>query len=133
MGCSGMSRDEPAEEVLRFITDQIDTVPHLEALLLLWEGRGRLLSTEQVAAKIYVPIEQAGRILEDLLRRRLVKMGPSATEYEFDARWDATGEFMPRLATTYRRHLIRIATTIHAKASPAVREFARAFEPKKDK
>jgi hypothetical protein len=39
---------------------------------------------------------------------------------------------MARIAATYRRHLIRIATLIHAKASPSVREFARAFESNKE-
>ena len=31
--------EEPAEDVLRFIADRIDTVPELEALLLFWEQR----------------------------------------------------------------------------------------------
>ena len=34
--------EEPAEDVLRFIADRIDTVPELEALLLFWEQRPTL-------------------------------------------------------------------------------------------
>ena len=35
--------------------------------------------------------------------------------------------------SSYRRHVVRIATFIHAGASQAVREFARAFDLKKER
>jgi hypothetical protein len=39
---------------------------------------------------------------------------------------------MPEVAAAYRRHLVQLATFIHSGASPAVREFARAFDLKKE-
>jgi len=39
---------------------------------------------------------------------------------------------MEEVDRTYRRELVRISRMIHSKASPAVREFARAFKFKKD-
>jgi hypothetical protein len=127
-----MEQDEPPADVLGFIADRIDTVPHLEALLLVWESKDSGIGAQELAARIYVSVDASVQILKDLEQRRLVRAGAAADEYLFDARWDTTGELMARIATTYRRHLIRIATLIHAKASPSVREFARAFESHKE-
>ena len=38
----------------RFIMNRMDTVPHLEALLLLWRERPRLWSVESVAERLWV-------------------------------------------------------------------------------
>jgi hypothetical protein len=40
---------------------------------------------------------------------------------------------MLQVDAAYRRDLVRISTMIHAKASSAVREFARAFRLKKER
>jgi hypothetical protein len=127
---------EPADipdDVLRFLVDRIDTVPHLEALLLLWEGSGRPWTEAEIATRVYVDAETSRSLLQDLVRQRLVaaEEGPP-TRYVYDPAWDETGELMPRLASTYARHLVRVAQLIHSKASPGVREFARAFQLKKD-
>jgi hypothetical protein len=53
--------------------------------------------------------------------------------YRYNPQWDASGEVMPEVAAAYRRHLVPIATFIHSRASTAVREFARAFDLKKDR
>ena len=127
-----MEQSEPPEDVLRFIADRIDTVPHLEALLLVWESKQVALGPEELAARIYVSADAAAQILKDLEQRKIVRTSRDTAQYVFDDSWDTTGELMARVAATYRRHLIRIATLIHAKASPSVREFARAFESKKE-
>ncbi len=122
----------PPEDVLRFIADQIDTVPQIEALLVLWQNRPATFTAEQLAARIFVSDQAAGVILTELHGRRFAALVAGTEEYVYDTGWDPTGEFMARVAATYRRHLILIATLIHRKTSSAVREFARAFEPKKD-
>jgi hypothetical protein len=40
---------------------------------------------------------------------------------------------MAKVAATYSRQLVTVAQLLHAKASPGVREFARAFQIKKDR
>jgi hypothetical protein len=124
--------DEPSEAVLRFIHAQIDTVPHIEALLLLWDSRPSDFTVGEVAKRIFVSEDAATRVLRDLHQRKLVAPTADSARYAYDGAWDTRGDFMASVATTYRRHLIRVATLIHSKASPAVREFARAFEPKKE-
>jgi hypothetical protein len=46
---------------------------------------------------------------------------------------DEQNEMMRVVDSAYRRDLVRISTMIHSKASPAVREFARAFRFKKER
>jgi hypothetical protein len=118
------------EDVLRFIADRIDSVPHLEALLLLWESPKQRWSESEIAARVYVKGDIARRLLQDLAHRHLI--AESGSLYVYNATWDDSNQLMPRVADTYRRHLIRIAKIIHSKASPGVQEFARAFQLKKE-
>jgi hypothetical protein len=124
---------EIREDVLRFIADRIDTVPHLEALQLIWESSGRPWSAEEIASRIYVNAPTAANILQDLLRHRLiVSDGATPPRYHYDPNQDPHAQLLPEVIATYRRHLVRIAQFIHSKGSPAVREFARAFQIKKE-
>lgn len=129
-----MERDAIPPEVWRFIADKIDTVPHLEALLLLWSESDKIWTDTALAAAIYVSQDHAAGILRDLAQYRLLRVEPGAPPiYSYDAAWDPGDKLMPALAETYRRHLIRVSTFIHSKASSAVREFAKAFEIKQER
>lgn len=129
-----MTKDAPdiSETVLRFISERIDTVPQLEALLLLWQEPGKSWTAEEIARRVYVSPETARQILRSLQARQLAtdEDGPC---YRYSAAWDGSGTLMAEVASTYRRHLVRIATFIHSGASASVRDFARAFDFKKER
>jgi hypothetical protein len=64
-----MTGDVPEEsEVFQFILDRIDSVPHLEALLLLWNSRPTKWSSKELVARLYVETEVARKLLVDLSR-----------------------------------------------------------------
>jgi DNA-binding FadR family transcriptional regulator len=129
-----MTSPEIPARVLQFLAERIATVPQLEALLLLWENPQRLWSEEDLAARVYVSRQVAATILQALQRQQLVIAEPAPpVGYRYNTQWDATGEVMPEVAATYRHHLVPLATFIHSRASTAVREFARAFDLKKDR
>ena len=129
-----MTSPEIPARVLQFLAERIDTVPQLEALLLLWENPQQLWSEEQLAGRIYVGRQVAATILHGLQRQQLVTADPeSAVRYRYNPQWDPSGEIMPEVAAAYRSHLVPLATFIHSRASTAVREFARAFDLKKDR
>jgi hypothetical protein len=124
--------ENPNSQVERFIIEQIDSVPHLEALLLLWKARPEPRSVEDMARALYVPAEVAERVLSDLSSRDLIVRGseaPNSYHYNATSERDA---LLKEVDTTYRTQLIRISGLIHSKASVAVRDFARAFRLKKD-
>jgi hypothetical protein len=128
----GAASDLPPD-VLAFIEEQIDSVPHLEALLLLWRSAPQVWTADQIAARIYVASEAAGEILRDLSRRGLARAtDESLLRFVFDAGWDRSAALMENVAEAYRQKLILVAHRIHQKTSGAVREFARAFEIKKE-
>lgn len=120
---------QPSSEIDQFILDEIDSVPHLEALLLLWNSRPRQSSIDEVAKALYIPAEQALPIVRDLNRRGLI-------ECEEDTCWfnqeHPRSEMIERVDRTYRREVVRISTLIHSKPSAALRAFARAFKLTKD-
>lgn len=128
-----MGTEAAKNDVLRFLEDKIDTVPHLEALLLLWNSRPNPWSLEEVAKRLFVTDEAAKVILEDLARLSLIASS-SGTEksyyYESEPNRDS---LIDAVASAYQRDLIRITRLIHSKPSAAVRNFARAFRLKKDR
>jgi len=116
----------------RFIVEQIDSVPHLEALLLVWRTRPKKWEVEEMARALYVKREVAERVLEQLAQRSLIRRADDSSEqylYEVDA---ARDPLLERVDQTYRQELVRISRLIHSKASVAVHDFARAFRFKKD-
>jgi hypothetical protein len=122
------------EDVLRFLADKIDSVPHLEALLLLAENPAQAWTIEQIAGRIYTSKDAAAAILKNLQQSGLIVPDASAPpRYQYDPSWDAQAQLMPKIIETYRRRLVQVASFIHSKASSSVREFARAFDFKKDR
>ena len=123
-----MPRVEISSDVLDFIGRRIDSVPHLEALLLLWEKPALAWTDEEISRRVYVSHEKARLMLQDLARHGFIVAaveGPAT--YRYESGWDEA-QIMHRVAASYRQNLVRVSNLIHSKAaSEAVQEFARAF------
>lgn len=120
---------DPAVE--RFLLDSIDTVPHLEALLLLFQSPATVWAVVELAARIYVNDKQASTILEDLTRRTLiVRIGQTPAAYQYVARSPEQTALLDKVAQSYRSQLVQVTRLIHSNASGSVRDFARAFRLK---
>ena len=52
-------------EVYEFIREHIESVPHLEALLLLWNSRPQPWSAENLTKRLYVAKERVQLVLAD--------------------------------------------------------------------
>jgi hypothetical protein len=119
-------------EVDRFIVDKIDSVPHLEATLLLWRHPSEHWTAESVAKRLWIEPEDARAILHDLARNQLViRIARESEEYTYQAE-PANDRMLRGIADVYRQEMIRISRMIHAKPSSAVWAFARAFRFKKE-
>jgi hypothetical protein len=130
-----MPRVEIASDVLEFINRRIDSVPHLEALLLFWEMPSTVWTEEEISKRVYVSSDKAKSILQDLARNGFIVAASEVPGgYHYEQRWDEA-QLMPRVAASYRKHLVHLSNLIHTKtASEAVQEFARAFNfTQKDK
>jgi hypothetical protein len=116
-------------EVDAFVIEEIESVPHLEALLLVWNSRPRQWSIAEMAKSLYLSEDQTHPILRDLQQRHLLLMESDLYSYNAD---HPKGETIALLDRIYRHEIVRISTMIHAKPSASVRAFARAFKLKKD-
>jgi hypothetical protein len=123
-----MPRVEISHDVLDFINRRISSVPHLEALLLLWEKPLVAWTEAEISRRVYVSHDKAKVILQDMVRHGLiVAVAEVPGAYRYEQGWDEAG-LMHRVAASYRQHLIHVSNLIHSRAaSDAVQEFARAF------
>jgi hypothetical protein len=99
-------------------------VPHLEALMLLLESAPKQWTAEELAARLYVDVEAAKRIVSDFTRYKLVVASGAGHAYVAQ---NEQAAIVPLVAQTYRRQLVQVTRFIHSKGSPAMQEFARAF------
>jgi predicted ArsR family transcriptional regulator len=130
-----MIDNKARERVDQFILEQIESVPHLEALLLVWNRRPHEWSAGEMAAALYIVPEEADKILQELVQRDLIASHTDAngvSHFLYGPQSEANDKLLQDLDLIYRRELVRVARMIHSKASPAVRDFARAFRFKKD-
>jgi hypothetical protein len=129
-----MPEPRPETDVYEYILEKIDSVPHLEAVILLWNSRPVGWTAEELASRLYVQSERAVEIVQDLIRQQLAQQTPGPpSRFSYLPRSGEQNEWMFRVDTAYRREIVRISTMLHSKASPSVREFARAFRFKKDR
>jgi hypothetical protein len=129
-----MPESNPGVDVYEYILEKIESVPHLEAVILLWNSRPVGWAVEELASRLYVSEENTARILQDLIRQQLIQQSSaSPPRFSYLPRNEGQNEWMFRVDTAYRREIVRISTMLHSKASPSVREFARAFRFKKDR
>ena len=128
-----MADQTPIDRALdEFIQRELDSVPHLEALLLLWNSRPKQWPVQEMGAALYVSDSAARDILQNLTRRQLAARAEDET-YAYYSASSERDALLAGLEANYRRNLIRISRMIHEKASPGIREFADAFRLKKDR
>lgn len=114
--------------------EEIDSVPELEALLLLRQHRCNSWTAIELAKRLYIDPEQTRALLAELNRKQLVQFisgEPEACCYQ--PRSPETDAVIARVEAVYRHEIVRISTLIHAKPSAAIRDFARAFRFTKEK
>ncbi len=126
-------RNEIPVHVRRFLEENIDTVPQLETLLMMHEKHDRGWSIADVASRNYITEQRATDTLCALLRRGLIVAEESSPGFRFNPASDDIRTLVAELAICYQRMLSAVTELIHAKPSASIKEFARAFELKKDR
>jgi hypothetical protein len=113
----------PAVKTL--IGERIDTVPELEAILLLRENPAREWTAEEAGKRLYVSTLVAAHILEVLRERGF--FGGNADGYRYEPESPELAAAVEELGAAYARHLVTVTEIIHAKPSRNIRDFANAF------
>ena len=123
--------DDPIPADLRdFILRYIDSVAHLEALLLLRAHPETAWEPLAVAARLYTRAEQAGEVLAQLCDERLLDREEGL--YRYRGQPSEHIAMIDRLADAHTKQLIAITNLIHGKPR-RIRQFADAFKFRKDR
>ena len=114
------------EPVGRFVLQNIDSIAHLEALLLLYGSTEAAWESEAVARRLYISTDSAQQILERLALLGLATKASQA--FRFPADNAELHEQIRELASYYTTHLIAVTTLNHSKPPASrIQEFAKAF------
>ena len=117
--------------VRQLIAESIDSVPELEAILLLREHLDADWTVTEVAHRLYVEDRLAAQVLEKLKDRGFFVARDQGYRYA-PARPDLEAA-VSELASTYAHRVVAVTDLIHKKPSAGIRDFAEAFRFRKDK
>jgi hypothetical protein len=126
-----MNEGSTTPEVDRFVLGFIDSVPHLEALLILWRTHPRVWAIAELAKALYLQPRQTEAIAGDLTRDGFVAASSEGVRYAADA--GEQDRLIRAVDETYKRETVRLSTMLHARGSRALRDFAQSFQLKKKK
>jgi len=123
------SANTPIPEAMRrFIVDYIDSVPALEALLLMRRSPEREWTLSAFSSELYLEPRRLAPVLAELAARGLCR-----TRAEGEMRYTALpptvelARSLDELADLYSHHLVAVTNLIHSKPRPSVRGFSDAF------
>jgi hypothetical protein len=120
-------------DVKQFILERIDSIAQLEALLLLRGSPNEEWGAQKVAKRLYISEQEATSLLARLGAEGLIAFSndkPPLCRYQPDS--DDLAQVVDRLAETYTKHLVPVTNLVHSKPRTRVREFADAFNLRKD-
>ena len=123
------SRNIPPE-VRRLILEAIDSVPELEALLLLRDTPAQFWTPDTASSRLYVSRTVAAYTLDVLTQRGFLEETAEGFIYRPVA--PEVAQAVDALARTYASALVAVTKLIHGKPGPSVQDFARAFRLRKD-
>ena len=124
-----MNDDLIPPAVRTLIAERIDSVPELEAVLLLRETRPRAWTPDEAGTRLYVSTTVATHVLRTLAERGFFT--EDGGDYRYDPASAELADAVDQLAVSYGHHLVAVTQLIHAKPSRNVRDFANAFRLRK--
>lgn len=125
------SPDKVPETVRHVIAEHIDSVPELEAILLLRRARHQEWTADAAGARLYVSTTVAEHVLTALATRGFFTSTSGRFRYA-----PATPQLeaaVEELAVAYSEQLVTVTHLIHSKPGGGVRQFAEAFDLRKEK
>lgn len=112
----------------QFIEQHIESVPQLEALLLLRREPQREWSAPDIAKELYIPEDAASSLLVDFARRGFAILMPASdARYTFRTKNTESDRLIDELASAYRDRRVAVISLIYSKPLNKVQTFADAF------
>lgn len=122
------------EDIQRFILRNIDSVPHLEALLLLRYDPKAEWDAKMMAQSLYIGEAKAAEVLADLCASGIaVVQNVAKAVYSYKPTSTELKLTLDRLAEVYAKNLIEVTNLIHSKTGKKAQEFGDAFRWQNEK
>lgn len=128
-----MSNDFLPDDVHHFVLKHIDSVAHLEGLMLLRSDPDTVWSVEELAKRLYISDRQTSELLLRLYGDGfLIRTSNKPSLYQYRPHSIELREMTDRVAETYSRYLVPVTNLIHSKPTSRVQQFADAFKLTKE-
>ena len=117
------------DPVRRFLLTGVQSVPHLEAILLLRSEPAQAWTPATVSQRLYIREAQAQELL-GLLQETGIARGA-----EEGFRFSATGDLaalLDQVADSYSSNLVAVTQLIHSRIDRRAQQFADAFRIRKE-
>lgn len=110
----------------------IPSVPYLEAALLLHATPSAVMTSTEIARRLYLPPQKAADLLDMLIASGIVTRAEGTPDaFTYAPRDAALADTMNRLAEAYQKNLIAITDLIHDSTRKSAHRFADAFKLRK--
>lgn len=120
------------DNVAQFVTDKIDSVAELEALLLLRNAPDSEWAARDLSRRLYLEVKDAVEILAALSAKGLAVCKPTGSgAYKYQPRSPEIGQMVDRLFEIYSKQIVPVTNLIHSRSKTRVQEFADAFKLRK--
>jgi hypothetical protein len=125
MGEDVMIDDLIPDDIKQFIIVGIDSVAHLEALLLMRTGAHENWGVPVVAQRLYISEQETRQVLKRLCEQGLVIMNGSEPQlFQYRPKSVELARMIDRVAEIYRKQLVPVTNLIHSKPHSRIQELA---------
>lgn len=117
----------------RFILTSVQSVPYLEALLLLHAEPHTMWRVQDVARRLYIGEAQALALLMAIHEAGIAeRAGTDQNQFRYRPVTDELAATIGQLARTYAINLVGVTDLIHSRVDKRAHRFANAFRLKKE-
>lgn len=127
-----MTQENLPPALKQFIEQHIESVPQLEALLLLRREPEREWTAAEISKELYIPEEASATLLADLDRRGLATVMSPGLRSTYRSRSEEENRLIDELANVYRERRVAVISLIYSKPLHKVQTFADAFRFSKE-
>jgi len=116
-----------SDRIRRFLMVSIPSVPHLEALMLLWRERERAFPAEEIAGRLYIAAGLARKMAEELRLAELVISEDDGATHRIRTDSPELDSLFGELDRTYASHVRAVSELIHSNLGRKATNFANSF------
>ncbi|MDE2223043.1 MAG: hypothetical protein KGK03_08240 [Candidatus Omnitrophica bacterium] len=115
-----------SESIRRFILTSIESVPHLEAILLMHQKPQKGWDAKTIAQSLFINEKNAEKVLTDLCASKIIDQ--QGTSYVYAPSITGLKEKIDALADVYSKNLIEVTNLIHSKTDKQAQQFGEGFK-----